>query len=52
MHSITESAFYNNQFENVEIFDANLCGCEFNNVGFLNVDLVKTDLSYCLFSVC
>ncbi len=49
---ITESAFYDNQFENVEIFDANLCGCEFNNVGFLNVDLVKTDLSYCLFKNC
>lgn len=49
---ITESIFYDNRFENVEIFDANLCGCEFNHVAFLNVDFVKTDLSYCLFKNC
>ena len=49
---ITESIFYDNQFENVEIFDANLCGCEFNNVVFFNSNFVKTDLSYSIFKNC
>jgi len=49
---ITESIFNDNKFENVEIFDANLCGCEFNNMVFLNINFVKTDLSYCIFNNC
>lgn len=40
---ITGSIFYDDQFENVEIFDANLCGCEFKNVVFQNTNFVKTD---------
>lgn len=49
---ITESIFCDNIFENVEIFDANLCGCKFDNMTFLNVNIVKTNLSYCLFKNC
>lgn len=49
---ITESIFCGNIFENVEIFDANLCGCKFDNMTFLNVNIVKTNLSYCLFKNC
>ena len=49
---ITESRFQDNHFENIEIFDANLCGCKFDHVTFLNVNFVKTDLSYCLFRNC
>jgi uncharacterized protein YjbI with pentapeptide repeats len=49
---ITESIFCGNIFENVEVFDANLCGCEFDNMTFLNVNIVKTNLSYCLFKNC
>lgn len=49
---ITESTFNKNHLYNVEIFDANLCGCHFNNVIFNSVNFVKTDLSYCIFSNC
>lgn len=49
---ITESVFRDNRFENVEIFDAKLCGCEFKNVMFSNINFVKTDLSFCVFVNC
>lgn len=49
---ITESTFDDNYLHKVEIFDANLCGCIFNNVIFDSVYFVKTDLSYCIFNNC
>lgn len=49
---ITESIFQDNFFNNVEIFDAALCGCKFENVTFERVNFVKTDLSFCFFKDC
>ena len=48
---ITESIFYDVFFNNVEIFDATMCGCKFENVIFERVNFVKTDLSFCFFNI-
>lgn len=49
---ITESYFERTEIKDCEVFEAKLCGCEFNEVTFKNVKFVDTDFSFCKFNNC